>query len=319
MEPLNILIVGCSIAGPTLASFLLLSPLDVRITILERASAPRAEGQNVDVRGVGVSLIRKLGIENLIRASTTGEEGVQMVDTHNRVWAAHAADKTGEVQTPTSDIEILRGRLAQICYLNSVRTSEKAQRDGGPGVEYIFGDYLASVEQDDDQVHVQFAKSKQRRSFDLLVGADGLQSSTRRLVWGEQGEKDRLKQFGVYGAFFSMPPGETDTMWRRWYHAPGRRSVMVRPDKQRNRTTVFMAVANKTDQRLPQVALTGRGKRGAQEQKELMKEYFLDAGWESERICNEMMATDDFYYDIIGQVKMDSWSKGRVVLLGDAG
>lgn len=321
MGSLNILIVGNGIAGASLATFLLLSPVEASqkplITVLERASIPRPQGQNIDVRGVGVGVIRKLGIENLIRTSTTGEEGVQIVDSHNRVWASHAADKTGKVQTPTSDIEILRGRLAEICWKNSVRVSDEVKSNGGDGIEYIFGDSIEHLEQDDDKVHVRLAKSKEERSFDLVVGADGLQSSTRKLVWGAAGEKDRLFRFGVYGAFFSMPRGETDSMWRRWYHASEGRSIMVRPDKQGDRTTVFMTVANDKDERFPSVI--SKGYKGVEEQKQLMKEYFLDAGWESERIIREMMATKDFYCDIIGQVRMDSWSKGRVVLLGDAG
>ena len=120
MAPLSILIVGCGVAGPTLASFLLLSDLPAKekphITILERAPFLRAQGQNIDVRGAGVTVIRKLGLESAIRAAVTGEEGAQFVDANNQVWAQFSADKTGKVQTGTSDIEILRGRLAEICF-----------------------------------------------------------------------------------------------------------------------------------------------------------------------------------------------------------
>lgn len=92
---------------------------------------------------------------------------------------------------------------------------------------------------------------------------------------------------------------------------------MARPDQQRDRTTIFMYVINEKDERLVDVA--ARGYEGVEAQKELLAEYFRDAGWESERIIREMMATKDFYYDIVGQVRMDKWYKGRVVLLGDAG
>ncbi|KAI3390553.1 hypothetical protein diail_9205, partial [Diaporthe ilicicola] len=320
MAPLKILIVGCSIAGPTLATFLLLSSLPAsqkpHITILERSAALRTDGQNIDVRGAGVTLIRHLGLEAAVRASTTGEEGVQFVDRDNTVWAQSAADKTGRYQTPTSDIEILRGRLSELLWRRSKTVSEEVVGDGGEGIEYVFGDYLDEIEQGGDEVRVRFAKSGERRSFDLVVGADGLQSRTRSMVWGSDGEDERVKRLGMYGAFFSMPSGETDSQWRRWFHAPGRRGIMTRPDEQRDKTTVFMTVINDHDERLPRLA----GKRDAvQAQKDIMAEYFQDAGWESERIIKEMMATKDFYYDMVGQVKMDKWSKGRVVLLGDAG
>ena len=121
----------------------------------------------------------------------------------------------------------------------------------------------------------------------------------------------------MYGAFFSMLRGLTDSMWRRWFHAPGRRGIMLRPGEQRDRTTAFMYVITEKDRRLVDVA--AKGYEGMEAQKELLAEYFHDAGWESERVVKEMMTTKDFYYDLVGQVKLDRWSKGRVVLLGDAG
>ena len=135
------------------------------------------------------------------------------------------------------------------------------------------------------------------------------------MVWGAEGEKVRLRPLGMYAGYFSMPRGNTDTSWRRWFHAPGRRGIMLRPDEQRNKTTVLMSVVNEEDPRLMEV--TARGHET--QQKKLLQKYLQDVGWESERIIKEMMATNDFYYDIVGQVKMDKWSKGRVVLAGDAG
>ncbi|KAI5460508.1 oxidoreductase [Mariannaea sp. PMI_226] len=321
MAPVRILIVGCGIAGPALASFLLLSGIPAsqkpHITILERSEEVRAHlrGQNIDIRGAGVTLIRKLGIETLIRSSTTEEEGVQLVDKNNRVWSSNKADKTGKMQTPTSDIEILRGRLAEICWKNSQRISAETEKDGAKGIEYIFGDYLDELVQDGSTVHVHLAKSGQNRTYDLVVGADGLQSQTRKLVWGIANEEESLKRLGMYAGFFSIPcDPSTDDKWRRWFHAPGRRGIMLRPDDQGVRTTIFMYVVNERDPRFVEVAAGG-----AHAQKALLEEYFQDAGWECSRIIQGMKETDDFYYDMVAQVKMDKWSKGRVVLLGDAG
>ncbi|RAK85740.1 oxidoreductase [Aspergillus costaricaensis CBS 115574] len=323
MASLSILIVGCGIAGPTLASFLLLADIPAaqkpRITILERESNQKAHlrGQNIDIRGAGVTIIRKLGLEAQIRASTTGEEGVRMVDESNRIWTENPADRTGTIQTGTSDIEILRGKLAELCWKNSQRISAEAQRDGAAGIEYIFGDFLEEIQQHGSQVHVRFARSQKTRSFDLLVGADGMQSRTRKMVWGEEGESIRLKRLGMFAGFFSIPREEHDDNWRRWFHAPGRRGIMLRPDGLGMRSTILMYVVNDKDPRFVDVATKRSG--GIQEQKALLEEYFHGAGWECDRIIREMMATDDFYYDAVSQVKMDSWSKGRVVLLGDAG
>ncbi|KAK1063510.1 hypothetical protein LTR74_009394 [Friedmanniomyces endolithicus] len=325
MAPLSILIVGCGIAGTPFATFLLSNPSQPakekpHITILERASTPRPQGQNIDIRGAGVTIMRKLGIETAVRNSITHEEGVQFVDDRNGIWIQMAADKTGKVQTGTSDLEILRGRLAEICWKRSRATSREVEREGGKGIEYVFGDYLETIEQDGEKVHVTLAKSGERRSFDLVVGADGLQSRTRRMVWGEEGEEQRVRQVaGMYGAFFGLPKTSTDSLWRRWYTAPGRRGVMVRPcdATQPDRMTAFMMIMNLTDERLRSAARDGR--KGAEVQKALFAEYFEGMKWECPRIVDEMLKADDFYYDMIAQVKMEKWSKGRVVLLGDAG
>lgn len=318
---MDILIVGCGIAGPTLASFLLLSPASheakLRITILERASCVRSQGQNVDIRGQGVAILRKLGLESAVRSSTTGEEGVQFVDEKSRIWASFAADKTGKVQTPTSNIEILRGRLAELCWKRSESLSREAQAAGHPGIEYIFGDHPARIQQENEKVEVTLAKSGITRSFDFVVGADGMQSQTRMLAWGLDNESRAVRKLGTYCGYFSMPRESTDTNWRQWFHTKGRRAIMMRPDDTGDRTTVFMTIMNNTDSRFQRVASRENG--STTKQKELLREYFQRAGWESERVVREMMSADDFYYDVLGQVHLDSWSKGRVVLLGDAG
>jgi 2-polyprenyl-6-methoxyphenol hydroxylase-like FAD-dependent oxidoreductase len=319
----TILIVGCGIAGTTLASFIQLSPIPgaqkPHITILERESKGKAHlrGQNIDIRGAGVTIMRKLGLEARIKASTTGEEGVKFVDEQNQVWCENGADKSGKIQTPTSDIEILRGRLAELCWKNSQRISVEAEKDGACPIEYIFGDHLDEITQNDDQVHVRFAKSGERRSFDLLVGADGMQSRTRKMVWGEKGEEDRVKRLHMYAGFFSIPIEQGDDKWRRWFHAPGRRGIMLRPDDRGLRSTVFMYVVNEQDPRFAQLATKQKG--GVEAQKALLEEYFEGAGWKCDRIIRGMKSTDDFYYDAVAQVKMESWTKGRVVLVGDAG
>lgn len=321
MAPLDILIVGGGVAGNALAAFLLLSPLPAKdlpnITILERSAASRSYGQNIDIRGTGIELLQKLGVEDKVRATTTGEEGVRIVDERNRIWAEIAADKTGEVQTGTSDVEILRGRLTELLTSRTLELDKEVNRRGGKGIELLTREWLSTLEQDGNKVRVSLANSGEKRNYDLVVGADGLQSLTRRMAWGAEEEESRVKKIGAYGAFFSMPKGKTDSLWRRWYHAPGRKSIMIRPSDQPDRSTVFMIVVNDNDPRFRDVATPG--KTSVAGQKALLEEYFGGAGWESGRIVAEMNAAEDFYYDVVAQVRMDSWSRGRVVLLGDAG
>ena len=234
-----------------------------------------------------------------------------------------AASSDEQYHSPTSDIEILRGRLAQIC----VKRCLSLGKETDAGVEFIFGVYAEAIEEDGAQVRVKFRRSGKERRFDVVVGADGLMSSTRRMVWGEKGEEARMKRLGVYGAFFSMPSSEADGLWRRWYRAPGGRGVMIRPSESRDRSTVTMLVCNDDkDPRFREMAALGTKREKSYKevvaaQKGLLNEYFDkdDFGWEGPRIVKEMMQAGDFYYSAVAQVKMEKWSKGRVVLLGDAG
>ena len=324
MAPLQILICGAGIAGPALATFLLLQSTDSisnlpHITILERSPNPEATyGQNIDIRGSGATIMRKLGLESAVRAYSTLEEGVQIVDEKNQIWSQGAADKSGKIQTGTSDKEILRGDLARIIGDRLREVSASVEAQGGRGVEWIYGDTLDSIDQDDaTSARVRFAKSQKTRAFDLVVGADGVMSTTRRLAFGASGEPDRIKHLGMYQAFFSLPSGPTDSNWRRWFHAPGRRGIMIRPTGKPDRSTALMYVLSTTDERLPAAAREGR--RGVERQKALMAEYFQDLSWECPRLIKEMKEAEDFYYDPVAQVHIESWSTGRVVLLGDAG
>lgn len=322
MAPLEILVSGAGISGCALASFLLLSPLPAtekpHITIVERAPRMRAQGQNVDIRGAGLSVIRKLGLETAVRGSTTDELGARAVDKYNAIWGQFGADKTGRVQTGTSDIEILRGTLADLIYRRCKSVSDDVKREGGAGVDFIFGDSIGAVDQDGSKVHVRFSKRGEQRTYDYVIGADGLQSQTRKIVWGEEGEGERLKSLNTYGAFWSMPSASTDSLWRRWFRAPGRKSIMVRPSGDPAITTVFLNIYSEDDKRFPEVATFGH--KGVQQQKALMRQLFQGEGWECERVLDEMDKTDDFYYDVIAQVHMPGkiWHKGRVALTGDA-
>jgi 2-polyprenyl-6-methoxyphenol hydroxylase-like FAD-dependent oxidoreductase len=314
----DILIVGCGVAGPVLATWLLKSSPEYKITIVERGGSTQAYGQNIDIRGAGATIIRKMGLDTAVRAHLTGEEGARFVDRDDRIAAEFPADKTGRIQTGTSDLEILRGRLASLCYGRCKSYSDELRQGGrGDGLKFLFDETLASITQDESKVQVKFSRSGEERSYDLLVGADGILSTTRKMVFGAEDDSERIHQTGMYGAFFSMPRGGNDSIWRRWFHASGRRGIMIRPSEDPERSTVFMYVISDTDKRYAEAARRDHG--GVDKQKALLEDLFKDAGWECERVIREMHAAEDFYYNMIAQIKMPHWTHGRVALLGDAG
>ncbi|KAL0259037.1 hypothetical protein SLS55_006542 [Diplodia seriata] len=308
-QPQHILIAGGGIAGPVLAFWL--RRAGIGCTVVERSPEPRVTGQQVDIRGEALEIVRMMGLEDAVRRATVQEAGMVIVDAAGRHVAEFGAQdcKDGS-KTFTADVEILRGELARVFL-------EATQGDAG-GVEYIWGNSIAGITEVDDGVVVRFAKElgeeggPQERKFDLVVAADGMNSKTRRLAFDDA---DALKNLGQYMAYFTIAPAPGDTRWASWYNAPGGRLVFVRPDVDRKRAGAYLAICNSD---VPQNYL----QLGVPEQKAMWDGLFKDAGGQDiERVVRGMHASDDFYMQQIAQVKMprSSWTKGRVALLGDAG
>lgn len=186
-----------------------------------------------------------------------------------------------------------------------------------PQVTYAFNETISSVTEENDKVKVVFSGDLPSAYYDLVVGADGMMSHTRRLVFGKGTRlDDYIHRLGQYAVLFTMPKSEQDTKFAQWYNAPRGRLLLLRPDSYGN-TRAYVAVTDSNLSRFDELdAAMKRGDRKAQE--EWFEKEFQGAGFESERCIRHMKKADDFYLQQIAQVKMDKWSKGRVVLLADA-
>lgn len=286
----HILITGASIAGNTAAA--VLADQGVDVTVVERAPAFRDGGQNVDVRGVGREVIRRLGLEAAALEHGTGEEGTAWVNEDGSEAARFEVDDS-DSDGPTAEMEILRGDLARLFY--------DAAKDRAT---YRFDDRIAAVDNRPDGAHVTFASGK-TETFDAVVVAEGVGSATRELVFTQENEP---RWMDMTIAYFTIPrTADDDRLWR-WFNAPGRRSVSLRPD--RHGTTRAMLSISKESE--------GEQDWDVERQKAFLHERFADAGWETPRILAAMDKTDDFYFDVLRQVRMPRWSSGSVALTGDA-
>ncbi|ALN75164.1 FAD-dependent monooxygenase [Aureimonas sp. AU20] len=286
----RILVSGASIAGNTAAWWL--SRLGNDVTVVERAPEFRDGGQNVDVRDVGREVLRRMGLERTALERGTGEEGTTWVDADGEVVAEFSLEELGS-DGPTAEMEILRGDLARLVY-------ESAREHAA----FRFGDRIERIDDDGERAIVTFAGGA-IESYDLVVVAEGVGSKTRELMFPDENDP---RWMNLTIAYFTIPhvPGD-NRMWR-WYNATGGRSLSLRPDNY-GTTRANLAI---------QQAPNGEHKWDAERQKAYMRERFADAGWQSERILAGMESTHDFYFDVLRQVRMKRWSKGRVVLTGDA-
>ncbi|WP_295165657.1 FAD-dependent monooxygenase [uncultured Brevundimonas sp.] len=286
----RILITGASIAGNTTAWWLARRGFDV--TVVEREPEFRDGGQNIDIRGVGREVLRRMGLEEAALDAGTGEEGTAWVDETGQSVAEFLTDDL-ESDGPTAEMEILRGDLARLLYDAADQT-----------VYFRFDDSIASLHDDGRGVEVVFESGAAER-FDAVVVAEGVGSPTRERLFA--GENDP-RWMDLTTAYFTIARTDDDDHLWRWYHAPGGRSVSLRPD--RHGTTRAML----TVQQPPNGAENWTEER----QKAWLRETFADAGWDAPRVLQGMDTTDDFYFDVLRQVRLPRWSTGRIALTGDA-
>jgi 2-polyprenyl-6-methoxyphenol hydroxylase-like FAD-dependent oxidoreductase len=291
MSGTRVLVAGASIAGPALAHWL--RRRGAEVTVVERAPGLRPGGQAVDARGVAKEIVRRMGLDAPVRAARTVTAGAYTVDADGAVLETHnAEDHDGDGFI--AEIEILRGDLSRVLY-----------EDTRDGVEYVFGDRIVELTQDADGVDVTFAAGDRRR-FDLVVGADGLHSGLREIVFGPR--ERFVRHLGHVLAFYSVP---NEFGLDRWLveHQDAGRSAGLRPIHQATEAMAmfsFPAADLDVDHR----DLAG--------QKRLLRERMAGHGWLTPRILAHLDDTPDFYLDQVAQVVMDRWSSGRVGLLGDA-
>jgi 2-polyprenyl-6-methoxyphenol hydroxylase-like FAD-dependent oxidoreductase len=292
MNNKNILISGAGIAGVSLAFWL--KKFGFNPTIIEISPELREGGYAIDFMGAGYDVAEKMGILHALEKVDMNISKLLFVDENNKEKGSMNYEKIKRLMNNRA-LTLLRSDLAKVIY-NSL------DKD----IEIIFGDTIHKIEQDDEKVVVTF-RSGMTRSFDLLVGADGLHSNVRNLIFGNEAEYE--KYYGYYTSSFTIENFSYEGRAFSMYNVPHKQVAIYSYTE--NKTGAFFVFSS------PQKLLYEH--HDIEKQKQILKTEFMNIGWKCSELLSKIDSTTDFYFDSISQIKMENWSKGRVTLVGDAG
>ncbi len=290
MNNSTVLISGASIAGPALAYWL--GRYGFRPTVVEIAPALRTGGNAVDFRSdTHLGVLEQMGVLADLRRVQTGGTPLRFVDAANRKLMEMPADFAG------GDLEVLRFDLSRVLYEHSVATTE-----------YLFGDSIATMTDTLGGVEVGFASGAQR-TFDLVIGADGVHSGVRRLAFGP--ESDYLRHLGYYAATWQVPNdlGLRAADGSLSYNVPGRMASVGGDFRDQAQAVAYFMFAS------PRLEYD---RHDLDQQRRILHAAFDGLGWHVPRLLAGLDEVTDFYFDSICRVDIAPWWRGRVALLGDA-
>jgi 2-polyprenyl-6-methoxyphenol hydroxylase-like FAD-dependent oxidoreductase len=281
---LDVLVSGASIAGPALAFWL--QRFGARVTVVEKAPELRTGGQGVDVRGdVHRAVLERTGVLDDMRAQQTGGADQTIIDGSGRAIGVIPAEFI------SGELEIRRGDLAAILHRHTRDTCE-----------YVFGDAATSLTETAGGVHVTFERGAPR-TFDLVVGADGIHSGIRRLAFGP--EERFVRHLGHHYALVELAPGhpfagEPAVM----YNEPGRMAAVGGP-----KSPAFLVFAG---------GPLSYDRYSVDEQRQVVLDAFAGGGWRLPELMAQVRVAPDVYVDSVSRVEVDRCTTGRVALTGDA-
>jgi len=289
---MKIAIVGAGIAGPTLAYWL--SRYGHEPTLIEKAPRLRTGGYVVDFWGGGYTVAERMGLTAELYAAGYVMRELRLVDRRSRRVGGFSAELFRR-NLDGRFVTVPRGDLSAMIY-----------RSIDNRCETLFRESVAAVEQDDSEVRVTL-QSGELRQFDLLVGAGGIHSPVRNLVFGPPSEFETDLGYRV-AAFEADGYRPRDELVYVACSMPGR---MVARFAMRDDKTMFLFVFDRDH-------MSGPDPQDVSESKATLHRVFGDACWECPEILRQLDAVCDVHFDRTSQIVMDHWSQGRVVLIGDA-
>ena len=287
----KVLISGASIAGLSTAYWM--NQLGYRVTVVEIAGEPRIAGAAIDLRGATVDIAKRMGIYEHLRANQLNVETVEFKNADDFTEGSISL-RGDEAHLEDDNLEIERDKFLGVL-LDRLKNE----------VEFIFNDSITALKETEDDIQVTF-KSGSERSFDLLFGCDGSHSGVRRIWFGQEAEYAHFLE-----AYFSITIVDKLLIKQKtmqMYNVPDKAITL---NAYNNKTDIIFCFFSEKE--IPY------DYRDIAQQRAIIQNQFSRQSWRTPELLNEMEQSANFYFDRFCQIKMRSWTKGRVALVGDAG
>ncbi len=283
----KMLVSGAGFAGLTTAYWL--NKLGYKVTVVEIGSHLKMGGTPVDIKDQTIDIVKRMGLFEQIKANRIGPEK----------WEFKNADDVTEhsvllEKLPDNEFEIERDLLLNMLF-------DLIKSD----VEFIFDNRIVALNETKDNIEATF-KDGSQQVYDLVFGCDGIHSSVRKIWFGNETEYAHF-----LGQYFSI------AITNKLLVEEGTYQMFAEPDK----GVALYAYNHKTD-----IIFTFRPEaeipydfRNQEQHKKIILEQFEGVGWRTKELLKELINSKSFFFDKFCQIKMPSWTKGRVALVGDAG
>jgi 2-polyprenyl-6-methoxyphenol hydroxylase-like FAD-dependent oxidoreductase/AraC-like DNA-binding protein len=289
MKNQKVLISGASIAGLSTAWWL--NHIGYRVTVIELAAAPRTQGAAVDLNAPTVAIAKRMGLYEQLRSYRLGVDRIEYKNADDVTEGTIVINAGTE---PADDeIEIEREKFVAVMM---VALKYK--------VEFIFSNNITALEETEGGITATFNDGGPQ-NFDLVIGCDGSHSGTRKIWFGP--ENNYAHFLGAYFSISIVNKALVPQRTMQTFSVPYK-SVML--NAYNHKTDIIFMFVSETD--IPY------SYRDIVRQREIIVQQFEGQGWRTPELLEEIEQTDSFYFDKFCQIKMPSWSKGRVVLVGDA-
>ena len=285
----DVLVSGASFAG--LATAYWLNRLGYKVTVVEIAKDLKKGGTPVNIGKEAKDILKRMGLFEQVQSNRLEMEGTEFKNSDDVTEGSIRPQPDAE--RADDDWEVERDALLDIMF-GSVKDD----------VEFVFNNSVAALDETTNGINVSL-KGGLKRSFALVFGCDGNHSLVRKLQFGEEAEYTHF--LGQYFSITIVDKLLIKENTTQMYNVPGKAVMLNAYNK---KTDIVLCFSSEKE--IPY------DYRDEEQQRKIISEQFTGQGWRTQELLEEVSNSKTFYFDKVNQIKMSSWTKGRVALVGDA-